>query len=426
MAADLGAPAVQLLGELVDRSLISVVEVDQRSRYVLLETIRQYALDRLVESEETEDATRRHAHWCLDFARRAAARAYGPAETGEIRRLVGEAANFRVAISWALDKGEHQVAIELLLALEDLVYISSSIAELVGPVVAGGAVAGHPDEHRLLAMELIRRAISDGSADRAPLAEQLAAVVHDDSPDVTLLIVLLIASALGVYHDASISDRLLARADRSVDPHERARLTVAALIVQAYIGTDEGFDQLLARALRIADEQGMKRLAVAVGSMACLQGLRGSNPAAALVTAEPTLRHLDELPSPSIMASGLITMFTEAAVRAGAPTATLFAAARRLRPVLHGDFDRLGLALARLVERNGDIELAVRALGACTATQRSGFSSDQREIILRHAVAELGDDAVGRLLATGQHQERSDLYREMWAVLAPQMQVEHT
>jgi hypothetical protein len=108
-------------------------------------------------------------------------------------------------------------------------------------------------------------------------------------------------------------------------------------------------------------------------------------------------------------------------VRARASEIDLYAAVRRLRPVLHGDFDRLGLALARLVGKSGDLALAVRALGACTASSRSGFSVEQRNSIMEQAVGKLGSAEVQALLSTGGTEERSDLYRAMWAHLAPTM-----
>jgi predicted ATPase/class 3 adenylate cyclase len=422
MASDLSQPAINLLGDLVDRSLISVQEVDSRSRYVLLETIRQYALDRLVEHDETAEFTRRHAEWCLDFARHSVEAAQGPGEFVELRRLVQETSNFRVALNWAIESGNTELAVDLLLTLEDLSYISASIAELVGPVVAAGVVEGHPHADRLMAMELIRRAMSDGNADRVSLARQVSeSMSAASSSAVTLMTGLLIGSALQVFDDASIADRIVARADATPDRLEQARLLVAALIVTAYIGEPNTFGPLLHRAGDAAHAVGLKRLSITVGSMACLQALRVGDSSRALEFARPILQHLDELPSPSIMSSGLTVMYTENAVRAGASEIDLYAAVRRLRPVLHGDFDRLGLALARLVGKSGDLALAVRALGACTASSRSGFSVEQRNSIMEQAVGKLGSAEVQALLSTGGTEERSDLYRAMWAHLAPTM-----
>jgi len=114
-------------------------------------------------------------------------------------------------------------------------------------------------------------------------------------------------------------------------------------------------------------------------------------------------------------------MYTEAAVRGDLPTAERLAAVRYLDPVLQGDFNRIGLALARLVQREGDDALAVRAVGACVSASRSEFSRTQRSTVLELAAAHLSASEVERLLADGAASERSDLYREMWGVLGPLM-----
>ncbi len=423
MARGLGEPALILLGDLVDRSLISVQEVDSRSRYVLLETIRQYSRDRLVDLGELDAVTRLHAEWCRDFARVVASRTRGIDEFTELRRLARESANLRVALSWAVERGDHELAVDILLAVEDLVYISSALAELVGPAIASGLADGHPQRERLLSMELIRRAMSDGDGGRVRLAQELSnSISASDSPTISLITVMLIGSALGVFRDPTIATAIVARADDTADAAERARLLVAALTVTAYIGDDASYGSLLRQADEAASAAGLRRLSITIASVTCLQALRVAANERALEYARPTLRYLDELASPSIMSSGLIVMYTEAAVRAGASPDDLYAAVRHLRPVLHGDFDRLGLALARLVELSGNLELASRALGACTESSRSGFSVDQRASILAHAVAEIGEPAVRRLLADGRGQERSDLYREMWSHLAPSME----
>ena len=69
----------------------------------------------------------------------------------------------------------------------------------------------------------------------------------------------------------------------------------------------------------------------------------------------PILDLMVDLPAPSIMASGLVVTYTEAAVRAGSSESDQLAAVRRLGPVLKGDFNRLGLALARLVQQRSAV-----------------------------------------------------------------------
>ena len=56
---------VDLLGQLVDRSLVVADEFEGHVRYRLLETIRQYAIEELDTSGLADETRRRHAaHWC--------------------------------------------------------------------------------------------------------------------------------------------------------------------------------------------------------------------------------------------------------------------------------------------------------------------------------------------------------------------------
>jgi tetratricopeptide (TPR) repeat protein len=90
------------LGRLVQRSMV-VVDRGEHTRHHLLETIRQYALGRLVESGEADDTRARHLAWCLDLARGAEAGLAGPELLGWLQRLDAEADNIRAAIEWGLD-----------------------------------------------------------------------------------------------------------------------------------------------------------------------------------------------------------------------------------------------------------------------------------------------------------------------------------
>jgi predicted ATPase/class 3 adenylate cyclase len=98
-------PLLELLSSLVDKSLVvlDIGEADQR--YRLLEPIRQYAREKLDESSEIAEISRRHAG---AFAACAAA-AYrqwdlGP-PAGWIGALQRELANFRAALAWTLEDG---------------------------------------------------------------------------------------------------------------------------------------------------------------------------------------------------------------------------------------------------------------------------------------------------------------------------------
>ena len=88
--------AIDALTSLVDMSLVRAVDAaDGAPRYVMLETIREFAEERLAESDEATAAHLRHVDWCLRFAGDA------PSPLGEVTQMPGilrleaEHANFR-------------------------------------------------------------------------------------------------------------------------------------------------------------------------------------------------------------------------------------------------------------------------------------------------------------------------------------------
>ena len=205
------------------------------------------------------------------------------------------------------------------------------------------------------------------------------------------------------------------------DPAERARLPVAALLGTYFSPDLPKHRDLVTVALEAAGKAQMKRLMIPIGASVCMGGLSTGDVAQAVATARPILDLIDDLPAPSIMAGGLVVTYTEAAVRAGASPSDQLAAVRRLGPVLQGDFNRLGLVLARLVQQHGEHRLAVQTVAACSRDGRSRFSREQIDDILDLARRELGDDAVDDVIRVDLELdlERSEIYRAMWSVLQP-------
>jgi predicted ATPase len=96
-----------LLADLVDHSLV-VPELgrDQPDRYRLLETLRQYALERLAQAEDTAALRRRHARYFQALAGQAEAELWGPRGRHWLVRLGPERDNLRAALQWSLERGE--------------------------------------------------------------------------------------------------------------------------------------------------------------------------------------------------------------------------------------------------------------------------------------------------------------------------------
>lgn len=97
--------SVDLLSGLVSQSLVRVDEHADEPRYRLLETIREYAQERLEEAGEADATRTRHLAWCMLLAERAQPLLGGPEQAAVIAQLGREHDNVRSALRWGLDRG---------------------------------------------------------------------------------------------------------------------------------------------------------------------------------------------------------------------------------------------------------------------------------------------------------------------------------
>ena len=92
------------LTSLVDSSLVLAEPAHEKMRYRLLEPVRQCAEARLTAGGERQATRRRHAEHYLRLALRSEAELRSSDAGAVLARLEAEDANFRVALSWALDE----------------------------------------------------------------------------------------------------------------------------------------------------------------------------------------------------------------------------------------------------------------------------------------------------------------------------------
>ncbi len=110
----------ELLTELSRKSLLQPdpIAADQAEpRYRLLETIRQYGVEKAVQAGEREQLQQSHLEWCIAFAENAAAFLQGPEQTIWLKRVEQEQANCRAALEWALENDRLEEALRLSGAL---------------------------------------------------------------------------------------------------------------------------------------------------------------------------------------------------------------------------------------------------------------------------------------------------------------------
>src|SRR5580700_10291355 len=104
VSADGAADPLELVAELHDVSLITVTEgADGEPRLGLLETIREYALDRLEADDDLDGTRRRHASYYAGVAERANDQIDSPAQLTALDRLETEHDNLRAALAWSLE-----------------------------------------------------------------------------------------------------------------------------------------------------------------------------------------------------------------------------------------------------------------------------------------------------------------------------------
>jgi predicted ATPase/class 3 adenylate cyclase len=100
------ADPLELAAGLLDVSLITVTDgADGEPRVGMLETIREYALDRLEQAGDLDDARRRHAEYYAGVAERAEEQLHssGPAHLVALDQLEAEHDNLRAALAWSLE-----------------------------------------------------------------------------------------------------------------------------------------------------------------------------------------------------------------------------------------------------------------------------------------------------------------------------------
>ena len=108
---------IDLLTSLADKSLVVPEQADAQTRYRLLETVRQYARDRLEDTGESAAVRARHRDYCLALAEEADPKLRGAEQAAWLRRLEEEHDNLRSALGWSLVETGSMAALRLCGAL---------------------------------------------------------------------------------------------------------------------------------------------------------------------------------------------------------------------------------------------------------------------------------------------------------------------
>jgi predicted ATPase/DNA-binding SARP family transcriptional activator len=143
----IGIGDVDLLGALVDKSLLVLAN----GRYRMLETIREYGLERLAEAGEIEWMRRALAGYLLELATEADPHLRGREQLRWVRRLGAEHDNLHAAVRGAVEAGDTRIAVALAARLGWYWWLSGHRAEglALAEDVLGMTGETDPEDHAL-------------------------------------------------------------------------------------------------------------------------------------------------------------------------------------------------------------------------------------------------------------------------------------
>jgi len=179
---------LDLLSLLVDKSLVVAENRGGRTRYRLLETVRQYALEKLAESGEADAIRSRHRDHYTGLAGLLDAPAGGDYEQ-LIEQAESEIDNLRAAFLWSRENSDVELALALVSSLQPLWQARGRIRE--GLAGFDAALADDNAPHPEVAAAVRARALADramlaiwvGDADSLSQAQQALAIAREvDDP----------------------------------------------------------------------------------------------------------------------------------------------------------------------------------------------------------------------------------------------------
>jgi predicted ATPase/class 3 adenylate cyclase/DNA-binding CsgD family transcriptional regulator len=211
---------LDLLTLLVDKSLVVASDSgvsDGRTRYRLLETVRQYALEKLGESGEADSVRSRHRDHYTALAARLDAPAGGNYEQC-LEQTDIEIDNLRAAFGWSRENSDVELALALASSLQPLWQARGRLRE--GLTCFDTALADLEAQHPEVAAAVRARALADratlglwaGAADSPDRAQQALAIARDLDEPALLARALTACGHIASYFDAEAARAYLAEA----------------------------------------------------------------------------------------------------------------------------------------------------------------------------------------------------------------------
>jgi predicted ATPase/class 3 adenylate cyclase len=220
---------LDLLVSLVEKSVLrSRTDPDGEGRYWMLETIKEFAIERLDDSGRRDELRRRHAARYLDVAEAAKSALTGDDQLNWLNRIAADIDNLRLAFAWFAEAGEADGMLRLATALWRALWLRGNLSE--GRRWLNTAVAHETAGQGSLEIEALRAAAflakwQGDYDDETSLAERALVLARASSDEPGLTATLLSAGQAAVSRSdferaESLLEESLARA-RELG-HERA------------------------------------------------------------------------------------------------------------------------------------------------------------------------------------------------------------
>ncbi|MCV7400426.1 LuxR family transcriptional regulator [Mycobacterium fragae] len=265
---------LDLLTLLVDKSLVVAEHTSGATRYRLLETVRQYAQEKLLESGEANSARTRHR----DHYTALAAPLDDPVGRDYDQRLEQaetEIDNLRAAFGWSTENSDTELALALASSLQPLWLARGRHRE--GLTWFDTALADDDAQHPGVAAAIRARALADrallavrmGTPESADQAQQALAIAREVGDPAALTGALIPCGYIAAFNDPEVARRYFAEAiDLARAAGDRWRLSqVLPWQAVAAIATGNPI------ATRAAAEEG-RELAEAIGDRFDLRACR--------------------------------------------------------------------------------------------------------------------------------------------------------
>jgi predicted ATPase/class 3 adenylate cyclase/Tfp pilus assembly protein PilF len=344
------ADPVQLASDLLDASLITVLEsADSEPRVGMLETIRQFALERLQQACELDDASCRHAAYYAAIAERAAGRMRGAEHLAALDTLEAEHDNLRTALAWSLQVSADGAADDQQTA------IGLRLVQALGPF-------WHSHGHVAEARRWLQRAM-DIAADQARV------------PPARMIDLLGGILRMQGEHEAAIPllQRSLAISRAEGDRAQEARTLNSLALAYRYLGDLDTARSLFEDSIAISRELGgVPRLSVRLANLGHLEIDAGNLDRAMQVLQEALA--LDRAEGERLGAAHTLESLAWATLRAGrANEASQLLSAALADVVNSGDIQLIAQVLelsAAIAADRGDTLPAARLAGAAEAVRQ--------------------------------------------------------